>query len=101
HSHLGLLSFLHDALPISMMVLTPAPSAPTSQPVAFSYSISEEALDLLPSLSLSRWMRMGLRVPSGSTRGSRKHDSPPGACAKVRNMSDMGAEVNHLCPTIR
>ncbi|SLJ82622.1 Uncharacterised protein [Mycobacteroides abscessus subsp. abscessus] len=46
-------------------------------------------------------MRMGLRVPSGSTRGSRKQDRPPGACARVRNMSDIGAEVNHLWPTMR
>ena len=58
-----------------------------------------EALDRLPSLSLSRWSRIGLRVPSGSTRGTRKHDSPPGAWARVRKKSDIGAEVNHLWPT--
>src|SRR5205807_7107304 len=86
---------------ISMMVRTPRPSSPTSQPVAPSYSISAEALDLLPSLSFSRCNRIRLRLPSGSTLGSRKQDCPPGALARVRNMSDIGAEVNHLCPTIR
>lgn len=88
-------------LTISMMVGTPRPSSPTSQPVAPSYSISADALDLLPSLSLSRWIRSRLRVPSGSTRGSRKQLRPPGACARVRKTSDIGAEVNHLWPVRR
>ncbi len=85
-------------LTISMMVLTPCPSGPTSQAKVPSNSGSEEALDRLPSLSFSRWMRKVLRVPSGRTRGTRKHDSPPGACASTRNTSHIGAEVNHLCP---
>lgn len=88
-------------LTISMMVATPRPSSPTSQPKAPSYSISAEALERLPSLSLRRWSSSRLRVPSGRTRGSRKQESPPGACARVRNTSDIGAEVNHLCPVSR
>ena len=86
-------------LTISMIVRTPRPSSPTSQPTASSYSISDEALDRLPSLSFSRCSRIGLRVPSGRTRGSRKQERPPGAWASVRNTSDIGAEVNHLWPT--
>ena len=62
-------------LTISTMVRTPRPSSPTSQPVAPSYSISDEALDLLPSLSLRRMKRIALRSPPGSTRGTRKQDS--------------------------
>jgi hypothetical protein len=44
---------------------------------------------------------MALRVPSGSQRGTAKHDRPPGAWASIRNRSLMGAEQNHLCPTSR
>jgi hypothetical protein len=88
-------------LTISMIVVTPRPSSPTSQATASSYSTSAEALDRLPSLSLSRCRRMPLRVPSGKTRGSRKHDRPPGAWASTMNRSPMGAEVNHLCPVSR
>ncbi len=87
-------------LTISMMVLTPRPSSPTRWATAPSYSTSAEALDLLPSLSFSRMIRMALREPSGSTRGSRKHESPPGACASTRKTSHMGAELNHLWPVI-
>ena len=85
-------------LTISMMVGTPRPSSPTSQAVAPSYSTSLEALAWLPSLSLSRCMNIRLRLPSGSTRGSMKQLSPPGACASTRKMSLIAAEVNHLCP---
>ena len=85
-------------LTISMMVGTPRPSSPTSHAVAPSYSTSLEALAWLPSLSLSRCRNIRLRVPSGSTRGSRKQDSPPGAWASTRKMSHIGAEVNHLWP---
>ncbi len=85
-------------LTISMIVLTPWPSGPTSQATVPSNSGSEEALDRLPSLSLRRWMRKVLRVPSGSTRGTRKQDSPPAARASTRNTSHIGADVNHLCP---
>ncbi|MGX1122195.1 hypothetical protein RKD37_007558 [Streptomyces ambofaciens] len=85
-------------LTISMMVLTPCPSGPTSQATVPSNSGSEEALDRLPSLSFRRWTRKVLRVPSGSTRGTRKQDSPPAAWASTRNTSHIGADVNHLCP---
>jgi len=85
-------------LTISMMVFTPCPSGPTSQPSVPSNSGSEDALERLPSLSLRRWTRNGLRVPSGRTRGTRKQDSPPGACASTRKTSHIGADVNHLCP---
>ena len=63
-----------------------------------SNSISLDALERLPSLSLRRWMWKRLRVPSGSTRGSRKQDRPPSAWASTRNASHIGAEQNHLCP---
>ena len=89
------------AVTMSMMVRTPRPGSPTRQANAPSYSTSDEALDRLPSLSLSRWMRMALRVPSGSTRGSRKQVRPSGAWASTRNRSHMGAEQNHLCPVSR
>jgi hypothetical protein len=88
-------------LTISMIVRTPRPSSPTSQAVAFSYSTSDEAFERLPSLSFSRITRIGLRVPSGRTRGSRKHDSPFSAWARTRNRSPCGALVNHLWPTRR
>src|ERR1700753_294223 len=86
---------------ISMIVRTPCPASPTSHPTVSSNSGSLLALLRLPSLSLSRWMRNGLREPSGSTRGTRKHDSPSGAWASTRNTSHMGALVNHLCPRSR
>ena len=66
-------------LTISMMVGTPRPSSPTSHAVAPSYSTSLEALALLPSLSLRRCSRIRLRLPSGSTRGRKKQDSPLGS----------------------
>jgi hypothetical protein len=84
-----------------MIAATPRPSSPSRQPVAPVYSISAEALDLLPSLFFSRSNVIALRLPSGSTRGSTKQVSPPGAWARVRNRSFVGAEVNHLCPTSR
>ena len=37
-------------------------------------------------------------LPSGSARGTTKHDSPSCACASTRKTSFMGAEVNHLWP---
>ena len=46
-------------------------------------------------------MRMGLRVPSGFHRGTRKQEIPPGAWASIKKASDMGAEQNHLCPVRR
>ena len=89
------------AVTMSMIVGTPRPASPTCQPTAPSYSTSADALERLPSLSLSRWIRIALRVPSGSTRGSRKQVSPPGPCARTRNRSHIGAELNHLCPVSR
>jgi hypothetical protein len=83
---------------IRMMVATPRPAGPTSQPTVPSNSGSALALLRLPSLSFSRWMRNGLRDPSGSTRGTRKQDSPSGARASTRKRSLIGALVNHLCP---
>ncbi len=89
------------AATISMMVRTPRPSSPTSRAQVPSNSTSADALDRLPSLSFSRWIRNTLRVPSGSTRGTRKQLSPPGARASTRKPSDIGAEQNHLCPVSR
>ena len=66
-----------------------------------SNSISLDAFDRSPSLSFSRWMRMGFRVPSGFHRGTRKQLIPPGAWASIRKASDIGAEQNHLCPVSR
>jgi hypothetical protein len=84
---------------MSMIVRTPRPSSPTSQASAPSSSISLEAFERLPSLSFRRTRRKPtLRSPSGSHRGTRKHDSPPGAWASMRNASDIGAEQNHLWP---
>ena len=85
-------------LTISMIVRTPAPSSPTSQAEAASNSISLEALDLLPSLSLSRCRRKRLRSPSGVQRGKRKQEMPPSAWARTRKTSHIGADMNHLWP---
>ena len=86
---------------ISLMVRTPRPSSPSRHATVLSNSGSLDALDRLPSLSLSRWMRNVLRVPSGSTRGTTKQVSPSAVCASTRNMSHIGADVNHLCPVSR
>ena len=83
-------------LTISMMVGTPRPSSPSIRAQAPSNSTSLEALERLPSLSFRRWRWKTLRVPSGSMRGSTKHDSPPSACASTRKTSHIGAEQNHL-----
>ena len=88
---------------ISMIVGTPRPGSPTIRAQAPCSSISEEALEWLPSLSFRRWMWNSLRLPSGRIRGSKKHDSAGGsqsvAWASTRKKSDIGAEQNHLCPT--
>ena len=81
---------------ICTIVATPRPSSPTSHAIVPSSSISLEAFERLPSLSFSRWMRNTLRVPSGSTRGTTKQLSPPGAWASTRNASLIGALQNHL-----
>ena len=84
-----------------MIVATPRPSSPSCSAQVPSYSISELALAVLPSLSLSRWMAKALRVPSGSQRGTTKQVSPASVCASVRKPSHIGAEQNHLCPVSR
>ena len=66
-----------------------------------SNSTSADAFERLPSLSFSRLIRTALRVPSGRTRGSRKHVIPASACASTRWASHCGAEKNHLWPVIR
>ena len=84
---------------MSMIVRTPRPSSPTSQASAPSSSISLDAFDRLPSLSFSRWMPdPRLRSPSGSQRGTRKHDSPPGAWASIRNTSRHRRRAEPLVP---
>ena len=84
-----------------MMIGTPRPSSPTRRAHAPSNSTSLEAFERLPSLSFSRWRWNAFFVPSGSTRGSRKQESPPGAWARTRKASHIGAEQNHLCPVSR
>ena len=86
---------------ISRMVRTPRPSSPRRHPTVPSNSISLEAFDRLPSLSLSRWMANGLRLPSSRMRGTRKQLRPASVCASTRNASDIGAEQNHLWPVSR
>ena len=46
-----------------------------------SNSTSHDAFERLPSLSFSRCRRTALRVPSGRTRGRKKHDRPFGRSA--------------------
>jgi hypothetical protein len=92
-------------VPISRIVGTPRPIAPTSQASAASNSTSLDALERLPTLSFSRCTRIALRVPSARQRGTKKHDSPAGesrsVCASTRCASHCGAEKNHLWPVIR
>src|SRR5579883_665238 len=66
--------------------------------MAPSSSISLEALDRLPSLSLSRCRWTGLGEPSGRHLGTRKHDRPRPAWASISQASLIGAEQNHLWP---
>ena len=82
----------------------PLPSSPTSQATVPLNSSSLDALDLLPSLSLSRWIRMSLRLPSGRKRGMKKQETPgaaPAVCAVTKKPSHIGADVNHLWPFSR
>ena len=88
---------------MSMIARTPRPGSPTSTPTVPSNSISADAFERLPSLSLSRWMRKTLRMPRVSIRGTKRHVSPSSTgprrvCASTRKPSDIGAEQNHLCP---
>ena len=84
-----------------MMVRTPRPSSPTSWPQTPASSISLDAFDRSPSLSLRRWIRIGFRDPSGHHRGTQKQLNPAGAWASIRKPSDIGAEQNHLWPVRR
>ena len=86
-------------LTISIIVGTPRPSSPISQPCAPRNSTSLEALDLLPILSFKRITFSAFFVPSGNQRGTAKHDTPAVVCASIKNTSHMGADKNHLCPT--
>ena len=83
---------------MSMMVFTPCPGSPTISASTPSNSTSEEALERLPSFSLSRWNSSPLLVPSDRMRGTRKHDRPSAACASIRKASLIGADMNHLWP---
>ena len=86
---------------ISMIVRMPRPSSPRRTAWASLNSSSLEALDRLPSLSLSRTIDSALRLPSGRTRGTTKHVMPSGAWARTRKTSFIGADVNHLWPVMR
>ena len=86
------------AATISMIVRTPRPSSPSRCAQVPLNSSSQEALERLPSLSLRRTTSSRLRSPDGNTRGTTKQVTPSGACASTRNMSFIGAEVNHLWP---
>jgi hypothetical protein len=86
---------------ISMIVGTPRPSGPSRRAGAARNSTSEEGSERVPSLSLRRWnsIRPPPWVPSvPGSRSSRKHESPPGACASTRKTSHGGYEQNHLWP---
>src|SRR4051812_6355860 len=85
---------------ISMIVGTPRPGSPSMRPQAPLNSTSDDALDLLPSLSLRRcsW-KPSFLVPSGKKRGTAKHERPSSVWASTRNRSLIGALQNHLWPT--
>ena len=85
-------------LTISMIVATPRPSSPTIRAQVLRNSTSLEAFERLPSLSLRRWIRIGLRSPSGVKRGIKKQERPPSAWARTRKASHIGADMNHLWP---
>ena len=61
---------------ISRIVARPRPGSPSGHASASSNSTSADAFERLPSLSLSRSMRIALRVPSSSQRGISRHVSP-------------------------
>ena len=79
---------------ISMIVGTPRPSSPSRRAATPRNSTSEDGSERVPSLSLSRWIS---KPGPGSTR---KQVSPPGAWARTRKTSHIGAEQNHLWPVI-
>ena len=86
---------------ISIRVGMPRPGSPTSQAQVSRYSISDDAFERFPHLSLRRWMRNGLRVASGRERGTKKQVTPSARRASVKKASLMGAEQNHLWPIRR
>ena len=69
-------------------------------PACRSNSTSLEALERLPSLSLSRWIesRCARRRAASAAAESR---TARRACASTRNASHIGAEQNHLWPVER
>ena len=85
---------------ISMIGGDAATLAPMRQPNAPRHSVSDEALETLPILRFSRTNSMPFLAPSGNQRGLRKHVSPAGVCASVRNASHIGAETKNLWPVI-
>ena len=64
-----------------MMVATPRPSSPSRCAQVSSNSISADAFERLPSLSLSRWMANGLRVAVGQHA---RHDEAGEAAWRLR-----------------
>ena len=70
----------------------PRPSSPTRTASVPANSISLEALDLLPHLSLRRWMKKRFQLPSGSVRGRKKQVTPPPTFASVKKPSATGTD---------
>ena len=84
-------------LTISRIVGTPRPSAPTSPPrrrAARSRSTRSSGCRACPSAAEMEAVARAVRVK----RGTRKQVSPPGAWARTKKASHMGAEQNHLWP---
>ena len=74
---------------ISMIVATPRPSAPSRQPTAPSYSISADALDRLPSLSLRRMQPDAVAGAVGQHPGEDEAGEP------VRRLRQREEQVVH------
>src|SRR6516164_5256818 len=74
------------------MVGMPRPSSPISSPSAPTNSTSLDALERLPSLSLSCWIWIALRLPSRAQRGTRKQLKRSVACDKIRARRN-GAQI--------
>ena len=75
--------------PIEIASRMPWPSSPMSRAYAPRNSTSEEAFDLLPDLSLRRWITIRLRLPSGSQPGTRKQETPRSVRASAMKTSRM------------
>ena len=90
---------------ISRMVAMPRPSGPTRSAHAPWNSTSEEALLQSPSLSLRRWMRMALRVPSGRIYSARdiaedEHYRARGVIEKLRSADGLEVDVPGVMPKL-